>query len=118
MKTDCTDPLQDLRGRVELETEQLAADARALRLVLASGKPLCREAADLISELRRRADAVKTLAVQMGSLLCDLAAAERRAEAENDLSARPTMPRKSPGAIAKAAMVKRGCTIMSMDGRQ
>ncbi|WP_349568436.1 hypothetical protein [Azotobacter salinestris] len=99
--------LRELAALVGLESHRLTLDAQALKQAISGRNPCNPLSADLVAEIRRRADGLLILAAKINAELRSLANADR---------AKPKMrPAVTAGQIARRQAMKRGCLVGDID---
>ncbi|MDV8059783.1 hypothetical protein [Pseudomonas aeruginosa] len=105
--------LFDLQTQIEADAAKLLRDAQAVKTVL-KRQPLDAALPELLTELRRTSDNLKTLATRCRAALVDHADAEHAQE----MASRPKWranKHASEGQRVRRGMLKRGCLVGDFD---
>lgn len=102
-----------LQEQIEAEAAKLLRDAQAIKSVL-KRQPLDVALPELLTELRRTSDAIKTTATRCRTALVEHADAEHEKEMAERPKWRPNR-HASPGQRVRRGMLKRGCMVGDID---
>ncbi|MEQ6614194.1 hypothetical protein ACRS57_03705 [Pseudomonas aeruginosa] len=106
---DTLSALFDIQNQMEADAAKLLRDAQAVKSVL-KRQPLDAAFPDLLAELRRSSDSLKTLATRCRAALVDHADAEHAKEMATRPRWKPSR-HASPGQRARRDMLKRGGVV-------
>ncbi len=105
--------LFDLQAQMEADAAKLLRDAQTIKTVL-KRQPLDAALPELLAELRRTSDTIKTTATRCRSALVEHADAEHAQEMASRPKWRPSK-HASPGQRVRRGMLKRGCLVGDID---